>query len=61
MAKLVMLILGLLLLGAGIFLAFSWWEFVVVFLSALLVCFLVIAGLIVIVLAIGEITSRTKK
>ena len=56
-----MLILGLLLIGAGVFLAFSWWEYIVVFLSALLVCFLVIAGLIIIVLAIGEITSRTKK
>jgi hypothetical protein len=60
MAKLIMLILGLLFLGGGIFLAYLWWDTFLAFISALLVLILVIAGIVILVLAIGEIVSRKK-
>jgi len=54
------LLLGITILLGGVFLATLWWPLVVQFLAALLICFLVLLGVVIIILAIGEISSRKK-
>ena len=58
--KFLYLLLGMIILGGGAFLAFKWWGVVLQFLAALLVCFLVVLGIAIIVLAIGEMISKKK-
>jgi len=58
--KFLYLLLGLALLLGGIYLAILFLSLVLKFVGALLICALVLFGLAVTVLAIGEIISRKK-
>jgi|GEM_PF-2463202 len=60
MSKIILLLIGLIFLAIGAYLGYMWWTYVVGFLAAALVCVLVILGLIIIVLSIGEISIKKK-
>lgn len=61
MARIIMVCLGLGLLGLGIWLGYCWWDAaLLLFLMALLVCFLVLFGLTLLVFGLSEIAGRAK-
>lgn len=62
MARVIMVLLGLILLGLGIWLGIEWWYPVLQpFLMALLVFFLVLFGLTLLIFGISEIAGSRAK